>query len=320
MLNTAGPTHVRNVDQSIDAGFDLHESAERGEVPHHSLDLRARRILRGQRQPRILLGLLHAERDLLFLLIDPQHDALNLVSDRHQLRRMSDIASPAHLGNVDQTLDALLQLDERAVVGDRDHAPTHPAPHRVLGGDVLPRIRHQLLEAQRDALTIPVDVEDLDLEFLSDVGDLRGVPDPAPGHVGDVEEAVHASQIDERTEIGDVLDDTLPNLADLELLFQELSLVGPLGLENHPSGNDDVPAPLVQLQDHEVVLVADQVVHVGNPAQRDLRSGQEGIHSHEVHRDAALDLTLQHARYGSIVVVRVLDLLPDAEEVRLLLG
>ena len=38
-----------------------------------------------------------------------------------------------------------------------------------------------------------------------------------PGHVGDVQQAVDAAQIDERAEFGDVLDDALADLARLDL-------------------------------------------------------------------------------------------------------
>ena len=41
--------------------------------------------------------------------------------------------------------------------------------------------------------------------------------DAAPAHVGDVQQAVDAAQVDERAELGDVLDDALAELADLEL-------------------------------------------------------------------------------------------------------
>ena len=39
-------------------------------------------------------------------------------------------------------------------------------------------------------------------------------------HVGDVQQAVDAAQVDERAEVGDVLDDALADLADFEFLQQ----------------------------------------------------------------------------------------------------
>ena len=85
MLYPPGPTHVGDMDEPVDPRLYLDERAEGCEIPHHSSDLRPRRILRRKGQPRILLGLLHTERDLLLLFIDPQHNALKLVVDRRQL-------------------------------------------------------------------------------------------------------------------------------------------------------------------------------------------------------------------------------------------
>src|SRR5258705_1860392 len=43
------------------------------------------------------------------------------LADRHDLRGVSHVARPAHLGDVDQPLDPRLELDERPVVRDRNH-------------------------------------------------------------------------------------------------------------------------------------------------------------------------------------------------------
>ena len=65
---------------------------------------------------------------------------------------------------------------------------------------------------RRDALALPVDVEDLDLDLLADLHHLGRVRHAAVRHVGDVEQAVDAAQVDERAEVGDVLDHALPHL------------------------------------------------------------------------------------------------------------
>ena len=91
-------------------------------------------------------------------------------------------------------------------------------------------------------------------------------------------------------------------------------------LQDDPAGHHDVPAPLVELDDLEVVAIADQVLDVGHAPERDLRAREEGVHPHDVHRDAALDLAGQQPLHGTVVVVGVADELPHAQEVRLLLG
>ena len=62
------------------------------------------------------------------------------------------------------------ELDERTVVGDGEDV--EPA-HQVALDGVEPRIRRELLEAERDALLIFVELEDLDLNLVADVDEGR---------------------------------------------------------------------------------------------------------------------------------------------------
>ena len=178
---------------------------------------------------------------------------------------MPDIARPRHLRDVHQPFDALHQLDERAVVGDRHDLAANARADRVLLVDVGPRIRQKLLESQRDAFAVPIDVEDLDVDRCTDVDHLGRMPDAAPGHVGDVQQAVESAQVDERTEVGDVLDLAFAHLPDQELPDQRLAFCLALGLENHAARHDDVPAALVELDDLELVDLANEVLDVRHP-------------------------------------------------------
>src|SRR4030095_3451454 len=125
MLDALGPAHVGDVDQAVDARLDLDERAEAREVPDFPVDAGSDRVLQREHDPRILLGLLHAERDLLLVRIDLEHYGLDRLAHSHELRRMPDVARPAHLADVHQAFDARLQLDEGAVVGDADHLPLY---------------------------------------------------------------------------------------------------------------------------------------------------------------------------------------------------
>src|SRR5213082_797889 len=212
-----------------------------------------------------------------------------------------------------------LELDERAVVGDRDHLALHARADGILRRHVLPRIGLQLLQAEADALALPVDVEHLDLDLLADLHQLGRMRDPAIAHVGDVEQAVHAAQVDERTEVGDVLDDAFADLTDLQLLHQDVALRLALRLEQHTARHHDVAASLVELDDLEIEALAQQLVDVGDAAQRDLTAGKERVHAHQVHDDAALDLLHQRARHGLVPLVGLADALPHPHEVGFLL-
>ena len=258
-------------------------------------------------------------RDLFLRLIHLEHHGFDGFADADDLGGVPDVSGPAHLRDVHQAFDARLDLDKGAVVGDRHDLALDPGADRVFGRDVLPGVRLELLHAEADALALPVDVEDLDLDFLADRDHLGRVGHPAVGHVGDVEQPVHAAQVDEGAEVGDVLDHTLPNLADGKLLHQVLALVGPLVLQYHPAADHDVAAPLVELDDLELVGLPQQLVDVRYPPQRDLAAGQEGIDAHEVYHHAALDLLDQGSLDRLIALVGHADLLPDPHEIGLLL-
>jgi hypothetical protein len=288
-------------------------------APNRAIDACADWVLQRKHDPGVLLRLLHAERNLLLVRIDLEHHRLDRLADAHELRRVADVARPAHLGDVHQTFDARLELDEGAVVRDADDLALHPRADRILLGDILPRVRLELLEAEGDALTLPIDVENLDLEFRANGDQLGGMRDAAPRHVRDVQQAVDAAEIDERTEVGDVLDDALPDLVLLQLLHELLALAGTLVLEDHAARDDDVAATLVELDDLELELLAEQLVDVRDAAKRDLRTREECIDAHEVDDDTTLDLLDERAFDGLVVLVGEANALPHAHEIRLLL-
>ena len=114
---------------------------------------------------------------------------------------------------MDEALDARLELDERAIFGDVGHPAAEHAADRILGRSAFPRIALELLHAERDALRLPVDADDLHLHRVADVEHLGRVIDALVADVGDVEQAVDAAEVDERAIVGDVLDHALDHLA-----------------------------------------------------------------------------------------------------------
>ena len=81
----------------------------------------------------------------LVLDVDREDDDLNLVADGEHVARAGDALGPAELGDVDETLDAGGDLDERAVGGEVDDLALHARADRELVLDGVPRIGHGLL-------------------------------------------------------------------------------------------------------------------------------------------------------------------------------
>ena len=180
---------------------------------------------------------------------------VDLVARLDHLRRMLHPLGPGHLGDVDQAFDALLQLDERAVVGDGEDAAANLRADRVALGRIQPRVRRQLLEAERNALLVLVELQHLHLDLVADVDQVARVRQPAPAHVGDMQQAVEAAHIDERAVVGQVLHRSGEDAA----LFQggqRDRLLGVLLLfEEFLAADDHVAALLVQLDDADFDLL-----------------------------------------------------------------
>ena len=122
---------------------------------------------------------------------------------------------------------------------------------RIAAGDVLPGIRAQLLEAQRNARTLAVELEDAHFDFLADLHDFGRMLDALPRHVGDVQQAIDAAEIDECAVVGEVLDRALHDRAFLQVVHQRAALGGEFLLHDGAARHDHVVALLVELDDLE---------------------------------------------------------------------
>ncbi len=96
-----------------------------------------------------------------------------------------------------------------------------------------------------------------------------------PGHVGDMQEAVDAVEVDERTEVGDVFDRAGDLRADIDFAEESLALLGALFFDDLAAAEDDIFAVLVDFDDFEIVNVADKLLKVFRRDDVDLRSGEE---------------------------------------------
>src|SRR5208282_1454728 len=96
------------------------------------------------------------------------------------------------------------------------------------------------------------------------------------------QQSVDPSQVDECSEVGDVLDRALADLADLDLLEELLLLLFAGDL-------DQFAAALVNLQDHALDVLIDISGNIGRPMDVDLACRQEDVHA-DIDEQTALDL------------------------------
>src|SRR5687767_10889542 len=117
---------------------------------------------------------------------------------------MLDALAPRHVGDVDQAVDVVLDLDERAELGQVAHFALDARADRVLLGELVPRVALDLLEAERNAARGRIDAEHLRLHAVANVEDLRRVLDAlAPRHLADVNQAFDTRfELDEGAVVG----------------------------------------------------------------------------------------------------------------------
>src|SRR6516165_10862904 len=176
--------------------------------------------------------------------------------------------------------------------------------------DALPGIVEELLHAERDAVRLVVDLDDFYFRGLADGQDLGRMIDPPPGDVGDVQQAVDAAEVNERTVIGDVLDDAVDYLTLFQVLHQFLALFGTGLFQNRAARHHDVAAAPIHFQDLERLRIVHQGRHVADRTYVHLRTRQEGYGAVEVDSEPALDLVEDDAHDLFVVLERLLQLAP----------
>ncbi len=200
----------------------------------------------------------------------------------------------------------------------RDHPPVDARADRVLLVDQRPGVLRPLLVAERDALGLGVELEHHHLDLVAHREVLGGMIDPAPGDVGDVQQAVDAAEVDEHAVVGDVLDRALEPRSLLQPLQRLGLLLHQLRLEHRLARQHDVVAPAVQADDLELQLLAAQGLEVLDRLDVDERSRQEGAQA-DVHRQTALDAVGDAALDDAAILVGPLHLGPAAHALGLLI-
>src|SRR6185503_175702 len=144
--------------------------------------------------------------------------------------------------------------------------------------------------------------------------------DALPRHVRDVQQAVDAAEVDERTVVGEVLDRALDDCAFLQVLHERVALRGELLLDHRTPRYHDVIALLIELDDLELERFVLEVRRVPRRAHIDERTEQECADVLDFHREAALDAAGDDAGDDLGIVEGGLEARPRAGALGLLAG
>ena len=118
---------------------------------------------------------------------------------------------------MNQALDSRLQLDKSSKVGHSTYSSSHSLPNSVLVTNRIPGLRQQLLHSDGNTPLLGIDLQDLDLDLLLQREHIRGLVDAAPGDVSYMEQGVRATNIDERTVVGQAAHGSIDDVAFLQL-------------------------------------------------------------------------------------------------------
>src|SRR5579859_6691850 len=265
----------------------------------------------------VTLDPLERERKPAALGVDFEDQHLDVVTLGDDLARILDVVL-SELGDVDEALDTGENLDEGAERDDLRHLAVDGVALLVALEHLLPRVALGLLETERDSLPVAVDVEHLDLDLLADLEHLTGVVDVRPRELRNVDQAVHAVEVDEGAEVDDVRDLALDDVARVEAVEDLLALLLALVLEDGAARQHDVVARAVELDHLGAELLAHELVQVLDAADVDQRGRQEATDA-EVEDQAALD-DLDHSAGDRLApLVRGLDRFPGELEAGALL-
>src|SRR5690606_3285351 len=122
-----------------------------------------------------------------------------------------------------------------------------------------------------------VEVENDYFDFLVELDNFRRMGNAAPRQVGNMYKAVHATEIDKGTEIGNRLDLAFEHQTFFEFFQNFLALLVELLFEQDFVADDNIFIGMVDFDNADIEHSANPRIEITHGADIDLRTGQEGV-------------------------------------------
>jgi hypothetical protein len=158
----------------------------------------------------------------------------------------------------------------------------------VLPWGGVPWFRLQLLQSERNPSGFRIDLQQLDLNFLSDGENVFGATDAAPGDVADVQQAVDAAEVNEGAVGGQAAHLPADHVAFLHRGVAVLLLGESLFFHDGAAIDDNVFVGGVEFDDAAGDFLPDQLFHLGGVAHTAAGSGHKRANAH-VYAEAAFN-------------------------------
>src|SRR5210317_1371615 len=134
--------------------------------------------------------------------------------------------------------------------------------------------------------------------------------DTFPSHIRDVQQTIDATEIDERAVIGEILDDTLDDLAFLETLQQFFAFGAEFLLDYGTARDHDIVSPAIELDHLEFEVFALEISRVPYRSDVDQRTRKEGAYILDFDGEAAFDPPGDLTRNDFLLLEGLVELFP----------
>lgn len=230
--------------------------------------------------------------------VDIQNHNFHYIANVNNFGRVDVFIGPIHFGNVNRAFNAFFDFNEAAVVGQVGHATSQFGTFWITLSDSYPWIFAQLFQAQRYTSTLAVELQHFNSDFVANVYDFARMLNAFPCHVGDVQQAVNATQINECTVVSEVLNDTFNFHAFLQVFQQLIAFCAVFGFDNGTTGNNNVVTLLIQLDYFEFKLFAFEVQRVADRTNVYRGTRQERANTIQLNSEATLDFAIDNTSNG----------------------
>ena len=161
-------------------------------------------------------------------------------------------------------------------------------------------MRLQLLHAQRNAPLLGIDLEHLGFDLLAHREHVGGLVDAAPGDLADMQQAVHAADVDEGAVVGQAADRAAHGFAFADLGVAAFFHAALFFFGEGAAVDHYIFVGHIELDDAAADFLSDQLFHFGRVAYAAARGRHEGAHPN-IHAEAALDDAGDRAHDGRFV-------------------
>ena len=242
--------------------------------------------------------MLDAERHLAFFAVESQDNGFYLVALLQEVLSRAQVLRPRHFADVDKTFNTWSDFNKCTVVSHNHNFTLNLVTNLEVSIKSIPWMWLKLLQAQCNATLFVVEVEDNHVKLLVERNDFLWVVNTAPREVGDVNQTIYATKVDEYAIRCDVLNNTFKHLTFFEFCNDFLLLLFEFSLDECLVRYNNILEFLVNLNNLEFHCFADEYIIVADWLNVDLATWQECFDAEYVNNhtalSAALDVTLDY--------------------------